>query len=127
MRKIAIFVIIGLFLTALYGCLAILAGTAGGAGTAVWLSGKLVQEVHAPYARTIKAAKSGLASLKMEITKETKTETVTQIKSRYSDGRETWVDIRPVSEASSKIEVRVGAISDKEAADKVLKRILTYL
>ena len=104
-----------------------MAGTAGGAGTAVWLSGKLTQEVHASREKAVKAARSALKSLKLEITKETKTEEVTQIKSNYTDGREIWIDIRPMTESSTKIEVRVGAIGDKAAADKILKKIASYL
>lgn len=127
-KRIAVFVMSGLFLVNICGCVALLAGAAGGAGTAVWLSGKLTQEFHAPYERTISAAKTALKSLNMELEKETHEETVTQLKSKYSDGREIWVDIRKVSEDSSKVEVRVGTLgSNKEAAGKILKRIQRYL
>ena len=127
MNKIIKFLIVGIFLVNTVGCVAIMAGTAGGAGTAVWLSGKLTQEVHASREKAVKAARSALKSLKLEITKETKTEEVTQIKSNYTDGREIWIDIRPMTESSTKIEVRVGAIGDKAAADKILKKIASYL
>ena len=127
MNKIIKFLIVGIFLVNTVGCVAIMAGTAGGAGTAVWLSGKLTQEVHVSREKAVKAARSALKSLKLEITKETKTEEVTQIKSNYTDGREIWIDIRPMTESSTKIEVRVGAIGDKAAADKILKKIASYL
>lgn len=127
-KKIAVFVLSGLFLVNICGCVALLAGAAGGAGTAVWLSGKLTQEFHSPYERTISAAKTALKSLHLEIEKETHEETVTQLRSKYSDGREIWIDIRKVSEDSSKVEVRVGSIgSNKDAASKILKRIQGYL
>lgn len=115
-------------LTLMSGCVFLLAGAAGGAGTALWLSGKLSQEVNAPFERTIKAAKSALKSLRLQIDKETLAEDVAQIMAKYSDGRTIWIDIHRVTEASSKIEVRVGAVSqDKEAADKILKKIMRYL
>ena len=127
-KKMTVFVLSGLFLLNICGCIALLAGAAGGAGTAAWLSGKLTQEFHAPYEQTISAAKTALKSLHLEITKETHEESVTQLKSKYSDGREIWIDIRKVSEESSKVEVRVGSIgANKEAAGKILKRIQTYL
>jgi hypothetical protein len=48
--------------------------------------------------------------------------------SKYSDGKTIWIDIHRITEASSKIEVRVGAVSgNKEAADKILKKIIRYL
>lgn len=110
------------------GCIPLVAGTAGGAGTAAWLSGKLSQEFHAPYERVIGAAKSALQSLRLELVKETRSQDVTQFRTRYTDGKEVWIDIRRISDDSTKVEVRVGAVSpDKKASDKILKRIQSYL
>ncbi len=110
------------------GCVVLLAGAAGGAGTALWLSGKLSQEVNVTFDKAINAAKSALKSLRLGIDKETVEQDVAQIISKYSDGKTIWIDIHRVTQATSKIDVRVGAISaDKEAADKVLKRIMRYL
>lgn len=127
MNKFITFVIGGFFVLNLYGCVALLAGAAGGTGTAVWLSGKLVQEVNSSYEKTVQAAKSALKSMNLELAKETKAKEVTQIRSYYTDGRKIWIDIRPISLTSSKIEVRVGAFSDKAASDVVLKKIVSYL
>jgi hypothetical protein len=127
-RKISVFVFTAYLLVNMYGCFAIFAGTAGGVGTAAWLSGKLTQEVNASFEQAIRAAKSALASLKMEVTKETTEPKVAQIMSKYSDGKTVWIDIRKITESSSKIEVRVGAVSlDKAASHNILKRIQQYL
>ncbi|MCR4337631.1 MAG: DUF3568 domain-containing protein [Candidatus Omnitrophica bacterium] len=111
----------------LSGCFALLAGTAGGAGTAVWLSNKLVQEVNAPMDRSISAVRAALKSLKLEVTKETQAEDVAQVKSEYYDGKNIWIDIRKVTASKSKIEVRVGLTGDEIAARKVLDAILKRL
>jgi uncharacterized protein YneF (UPF0154 family) len=117
-----------LLLMSTYGCVALLAGAAGGAGTGVWLSEKLTQEVNASFERTIKATESALKSLKLEVTKKTVEQNVAQIMSKYTDGKTIWIDIRPITSSTSKVEVRVGAVNtDKEAADKILKRIIRYL
>ena len=127
-KRLFVLVVAGLFLINMSGCVALLAGAAGGAGTATWLSGKLTQEVNASFDKTIKAAKSALKSLKLGVTKETTEKNVAQIMSKYTDGKTIWIDIRPITASSSKVEVRVGAVSaDKEAADKILKKILRYL
>ena len=127
-KKLFAFVASVLLLLNIYGCVALLAGTAAGAGTAVWLSGKLTQEVHAPYERTVIAAKSALKSFRLEITKETKEDAVTQLISNYSDGRDIWIDIHKITDDSSKVEVRVGTVTpDKVAAGKILKKIQSYL
>lgn len=127
-RRISAFVFAGCMLMNMCGCFAIVAGTAGGAGTAIWLSGKLSQELHSPYEPTIKAAKKALSSLRLKITKETKEEQITQLKSKYTDNKEIWIDIRKITDSSTKVEVRVGAVNpDKEAANKILRRIEMYL
>ena len=128
MKRIGVLIFAALLLINVYGCVALLAGAAGGAGTAVWLSGKLSQEVNVPFERTIKAAKSALQSLKLEVTKETVEQNVAQIMSKYSDGKTIWIDVRRITQEASKVEVRVGGVSqDKETADKILKRIIKYL
>jgi hypothetical protein len=117
-----------LILVNVYGCVALLAGAAGGAGTAVWLSEKLSQEVNAPFDKAIKASVSALQSLHLEVTKETRQENVAQIMSKYTDGKTVWIDIRRITDASSKIDIRVGAIDgDKEASSKILNEIKKYL
>ena len=118
-------VMIGFTLT---GCAVLLAGAAGGAGTAVWLSGKLSQEFHYPYEQTVGATKTSLKSLKLEIIKETRENDILQLRSKYTDGKEIWIDIRKVAKNSTKVEVRVGIVSpDKEASAKILKTIQNYL
>ncbi|MFH0827255.1 MAG: DUF3568 family protein [Candidatus Omnitrophota bacterium] len=127
MRKIGIFLISLIFLVQMYGCVALLAGAAGGAGTAAWLSGKLSQEVNVSFDRALQATRSGLESLKFKVTKETVKEDVAQVMSNYSDGKTIWVDVRRVTDSASRIEVRVGATGDKQAAQKVLDQISRYL
>jgi hypothetical protein len=118
----------GLILCSAYGCVAIAVGVAGGTGTAVWLSGKLAQVYNAPYDKAVRASKRALESLRLELVKETAEAEVTQLRSKYSDGREIWIDIRKVTEYSSKVEVRVGGVkADKVAAAKILKKIEGYL
>jgi predicted phage tail protein len=127
-KKVLVFVFSGILLLNIYGCVALLAGAAAGAGTKVWLSGKLTQEFNAPYERAINAAEEALRSLKLEVAKVVKEEDVTQIRSQYTDGKEIWIDIRKITDNSTKVEVRVGAVnSDKIAADKILKQIQVHL
>ena len=126
-KKTIVLVISVLWLMNMCGCVALLAGAAGGAGTAAWLSGKLSQEVNASFDKTLKAAKSALRSFKLKVTKETIEEKVAQVMSNYTDGRTIWIDIHRVSESTSRVEVRVGATGDKDIARKILDRIIRYL
>ena len=128
LKKMAILVFGLFFISNIYGCFAVVAGTAAGSGTAIWLSGKLTQEFRASYDQTVRAAENALKSLNLEITKESKQAKVTQLRSKYTDGKEIWIDVRKTTDNSTKVEVRVGAISpDKEACSKILSRIQNYL
>ena len=127
-KKIIIFVFSGVLLFNICGCFLLIAGGVGGAGTAAWLSGKLTQQFNAPYDRSVKATESALKSFNFEIAKEAKETDVTTFRSHYSDGKEIWIDVRRITDISTKVEVRVGAVSaDKEACTKILNRIKSYL
>jgi hypothetical protein len=127
-KKLMVLAFSGILLVSITGCFAIFAGAAAGTGTAVWLSGKLSQEVSAPYERTIKASEGALKSLDLPIIKESKEDNITQLRSKYTDGKDIWVDVRRVTDKSTKVEVRVGAVHpDKAASDKILKRIQQYI
>jgi len=117
-----------LVLVNIYGCVALLAGAAGGAGTAAWLSEKLSQEVNAPFDKTIKATLSALQSMRLEVTKETKKEDIAQVISKYTDGKTIWIDIRRINDNTSQVDVRVGGLKgDKKASSEILKEIKRYL
>lgn len=130
LKKLAVFFSSLFLLTNMCGCEALLLGSiagAGGAGTAIWLSGKLVQNVDFPLEQVTKAAKDSLESSKFSLTsKETISSghVVVQIRSRYISGERVRIDIHKITETRSRIEIRVGTvISNKEAADNILKGI----
>jgi hypothetical protein len=124
MKKMIMSLSLGIFVLSTSGCFMLLAGGAAGAGTAAWLSGKLTQQVNAPYETTITATEKALASLNLKISKEEKTADVVQLRSAYANGQDIWVDIRKVTATSTKVEVRVGTVSpDKVAAEKILNAI----
>lgn len=126
-KKISFLVLITILSISLCGCVALLAGAAAGAGTASWLSGKLIQEVNASFEKTIQASKQALGSLKLKVTKETIKDDTAQIMGNYTDGKTIWIDIHRVSAGVCRLEVRVGAASDKDAARKILNKIAQYL
>lgn len=125
--KSIIYGALALLLISTYGCVALVAGAAGGAGTVVWLSGKLSQELNASLPKSLEAAKSAMRSLDLDITRETVKDDVAQLTGDYYDSRPIWIDIHRLSDMSSRIEVRVGAPGDKEAARKILNQIRQYL
>jgi len=131
-KKLAVFIFSVILLVNICGCVALIAGgAAGGAGTAVWLSGKMTQYVNAPLEQVTKVAKDSLQSRNMAImTKEVSSSghAVVQIRSREASGEKIRIDIHKITETRSRVEVRVGTIiSNKEAADRILKGITERL
>jgi hypothetical protein len=128
MKKIIVFLSAAVFLLNIYGCIPLLVGGAVGAGTAVWLAQKLTQEFHASYGRTIDATQSALKSMQLKIIEVNRTEDVTKFRSEDASGKAIWIDIIRIAPDSTKVQVRVGAVSpDQEFASKFLKRIQRYL
>jgi hypothetical protein len=93
-KKILSFIFTAIFLLNSAGCVAVVAGAAGGAGTAFWLEGKIKEEVKAPIPKVVKAVTSALKSMRLEITKTTVKDEVAQIKAEYTDKRVVWIDVK---------------------------------
>lgn len=124
MRRLMVTALAAVCALQVCGCFALLAGAAAGGGTAMWLSGKMTQEMGASFERTISAAEGALKSLKLAENKKTQDADVCQIMSTYTDGKTIWIDIHRTTPSSSKVEVRVGAVdTDKAAAEKILNEI----
>jgi len=121
------FLLVAVLLLNFTGCVAVVAGAAGGAGTAFWLEGKIRDEVKVPLKKAVDATTSALKSMRLEITKTTVKDEVAQIKAEYTDKRVIWIDIKKLTQDSSQIEIRVGMKGDKEASTKILERIKRYL
>ena len=125
-RRMLVMVLLASLSVTTGGCLAVVAAGSAG-GTAAWLSGKLTQEVDASVEEVFAASKKALQSLNLPITGQTLKDDVSQVMGRDVDGQTIWVDAHRISEKRSRIEIRVGAISDKETARKILDKILRYL
>ena len=126
-RKTLFSVLAILLFVNMSGCVALLVGAAGGAGTAGWLSGKLTHELDSSFEKTLAATTSALESLKLDITKETTKDNVAQVMSKYFDERVVWIDIHKISDKISRIEIRVGMKGDHEASRRILDKIERYL
>lgn len=127
-KKMLNFLVVCFFLLNLSGCFMLLAGAAGGAGTAYWLSGKLSQQVDSTFEEALKASQEGLENLRLEVTKMTRESNHAQILSKYTDGKTIWVDVDRLASNSARIEIRVGGVSpDKAAAEKILTSIKQHL
>ena len=117
LKKFILFAGLGLGALSFTGCIFLAAGAAG-VGTAKWLSDKVTQEVDQPRADVVKAAKSVMQEMKLNVYKTTVAPDVTQLLAKNAAGRQVWVDVRPIDAKNTKVDVRVGyANGEKDAAD----------
>jgi hypothetical protein len=122
-KNVFMLVILGLSAVSFSGCIFLAAGAAG-AGTAKWLSDKVSQEVNAPADKVAQSAKAVFKDSNMDLTKEVHTPQVIQIRGKYNDGREVWVDVRPLTANTATLDVRVGWVNGEADARKLLEQIL---
>jgi hypothetical protein len=117
-------------LVAISGCAeAVLVGVgaAGGAGAVLYVKGKMVEEVDIPFSKAHTAAVAALKDLELPIKKDTKKGLKGKVESQYPDGKFVWVNIRGVTESSSKISVRVGVFGDKAKSKKIFDAIHQHI
>lgn len=113
-------------LFSMYGCGLLVAGAVGGVGTAAWLNDKLIQEVRAPFEKSVEASRLALKDLNMPITRETIEPSVAQLRSERND-EPVWIDIHRFTTTTTRIEVRAGVPANKQEAQRILDKILANL
>lgn len=122
-KKALLFIALSASVVNFSGCIFLAAGAAG-AGTAKWLSDKVTSDVNVPLDKTAKATRAVLMDMKADIFKETNASDVTQILAKDTNGKQIWVDLRPVGKTTTNIGVRVGYLNGEIDARKILDAIV---
>ena len=102
-------------------------GAAGGAGAALWAKGKMVEEINVSLSKAHTASLAALKDLELPVNTDVKEGLKAKIESQFPDGKYVSIDIRAVTESSSKITVRVGTFGDKARSEKILGAIHQHL
>ncbi|MBF0483800.1 MAG: DUF3568 family protein [Candidatus Omnitrophica bacterium] len=123
LKKLSLFVLVAGVSCMLSGCFLLVAAGAG-AGTAVWMSNKVTQTFEANFEKTTQAADKALSDLKLPTKKKTIETNVVKLVSESTQGKTIWIDITPISDKVTQVEVRVGAVeADKKLAGDILAMI----
>ncbi|MFO7718629.1 MAG: DUF3568 domain-containing protein [Thermodesulfobacteriota bacterium] len=100
------------------GCAAVALGTAGGAGTYVYLKGQLVREYNAGMDRSYDAVLSTCNALDLEI--QSRSHNLSEAKVSALDGdRTVHFRLKSLSTQKTKLSVRVGLLGDKVASQRI--------
>ena len=116
-----------LTVTQLAGCAALLVGGAAGAGSVVYIKGRLNEDMNASASKVHDASISALRELNLPIIEDKHDNLSAKIKSRFADGSDVWIEIQSLAAESSKITIRVGLLGDEYKSRQILDGIHKYL
>src|SRR5687768_4237583 len=120
--------IIGLVLACLCsGCVALAVGAAGGVAGAVYVMGKLQEELNHPIVAVHEATLQGLRDLNLPISEDKADKLAAHVESKLADGTHVWVDLDSVADSRTKLTIRVGVVGDEARSRKIFAVIKTHL
>jgi hypothetical protein len=109
------------------GCLALLAGAAGGTAGTVYVMGWLEDDIHAPVPKVRRAAVAGLKGMSLPILVDKGDQLTAKIESEFSDQKRIWINIESKDDSISHISIRVGMIGDEQRSRRILKALRRHL
>jgi hypothetical protein len=120
--------IIGLILACLCsGCVALAVGAASGVAGAVYVMGKLQEELNDPITAVHEATLQGLRDLDLPIAEDKSDKLAAHIESKLADGTHVWIDLNSIADSRTRLTIRVGAVGDEARSRKILAAIKAHL
>lgn len=125
-RLIAVVCAAGLLLT---GCAAALVagGVAAGAGTVLYVQGAMEATYDRSFDDVWQASQDGIKSLGLRPTKRDKSPTKGILKTRRLDDKPVTIVVRPLTEKTTKLTIRVGTFGDEVTSREILEAIDSQL
>lgn len=109
------------------GCLALAVGAAGGAAGAVYIMGKLQDEVNHPVPIVHKATVAAMKDLGLKLSEDKADKMSAHLESEFSDGARIWIDLESVADSRCRITIRVGLSGDEVRSRKISDTIKQHL
>src|SRR5262245_6230146 len=95
------------------GCLALAVGAAGGAAGAVYVKGKLKDEVNHPVSVVHEATVAAMNDLELELSEDKVDKVSAHMESEFSDDTHVWIDLESVQDSRCRLTIRVGFSGDE--------------
>ena len=109
------------------GCFAMVVGAAGGAAGAVYVMGKLKDEVNYEVSAVHKATVAALAELEMKLLEDKVDKLSAHVESEFSDGEHVWIDLESLSDSRTRLTIRVSVTGNEVRARKIHDAIKRHL
>jgi len=109
------------------GCLALVVGAAGGAVGAVYVMGKLKDEMNYEVPVMHNATVAALAELELKLLEDKTDKLSAHMESEFSDGEHVWIDLESISDSRTSLTIRVGVTGNEFRARKIYDAIKRHL
>lgn len=109
------------------GCLALVLGAAGGAAGAVYVMGKLKNEMSYEVPVMHNATVAALAELELKLLEDKADKLSAHVESEFSDGEHVWIDLESLSDSRTSLTIRVGVTGNEVRARKIYDAIKRHL
>jgi len=109
------------------GCLALAVGAAGGAAGAVYVMGKLNDEVNHPVSVVHDATVAAMKDLDLKLSEDKVDKLSAHMESTFSDEAHVWIDLESISDSRCRLTIRVGLSGDEVRSRKIYDTIKQHL
>lgn len=116
----AVWVILAVFSS---GCVALFIGAAGGAAGAVYVMGKLTEELSYDVPIVHRAAVSAMKELGLTLSEDKADTLSAHMESEFSDRAHVWIDLESIGDSRTRLTLRVGLTGDEVRSRKILETI----
>jgi hypothetical protein len=118
-------VMIGLLSTT--GCAALLLGAAAGAGGAVYMQGKLEEELLQPVPTVHQATVRALEDLQLSVVENKADQLTARLESHLADERRISIRLQALDKGKTLLSIRVGLIGDEAQSRRILEAVKNHL
>ena len=101
------------------GCVALMVGAAGGVAGAVYVMGKLSDELPQDVPTVHRAVLAGLGDLDLKPSEDRVDQLSAHMESAFADGEHVWIDLDAASESRTKLTIRVGITGNEMRARRI--------
>ncbi|NWF73791.1 MAG: DUF3568 family protein [Nitrospirae bacterium] len=109
------------------GCFWMAVGAVGGVAGAVYMMGKLKDEVNHDVTTVHKATVAALAELELKVLEDKFDKVTAHVESEFSDGEHIWIDLESLWGSRTSLTIRVGVTGNEVRARKVYDAIKRHL
>lgn len=109
------------------GCLALVVGAAGGVAGAVYVMGKLKDELNHDVPVVHKATVAALGELELKILEDKVDKLSAHVESEFADGEHVWIDLTSLPESRTSLTIRVSVTGNELRARTIHDAIKRHL